>query len=56
METQYLSEAAIHAYLELIQLNLGSWRPEIAAWLHSEDSVQPLAELLSIVPCSPTVH
>ena len=56
METQYLSREAIDAYLELIQLNLGSWRPEVAEWLHSDDSAEPLAQLLSVVPCSPTLH
>lgn len=56
METQILSREAIHAYLELIELNMRSWRPEVAAWLHSEESTEQLAQLLSIVPCSPTVH
>jgi hypothetical protein len=56
MEAQYLSQKAIYAYLELIQLNMRSWRPEVAAWLHSEESAGQLAELLSIVPCSPSIH
>lgn len=56
METQTLHEAEIHAYLELIELNMRSWQPEVSAWLHSEDSAEALARLLAIVPCSPTVH
>jgi hypothetical protein len=56
MEAQYLNDAAIHAYLELIELNMGSWRPEISAWLHSGESAAALNQLLALVPCSPTVH
>ena len=51
-----LNDLAISAYLELISLNLGSWRPEVEAWLHSEDSAPALARLLVSVPCSPTIH
>jgi hypothetical protein len=56
MEANYLSEAAIHAYLELIELNMRAWRPEVAEWLHSEASAEALGKLLAIVPCSPSVH
>ena len=56
MEHTELDDIAIHAYLELISLNLGSWRPEIDAWLHSEASAPALARLLANVPCSPTIH
>jgi hypothetical protein len=56
MESNELRPAAIHAYLELIALNLGSWRPDVAAWLHSEDGESALRALLAAVPCSPTVH
>jgi hypothetical protein len=56
MEAQYLSHEAIHAYLELIELNMRSWRPEVAEWLHSDESAEQLAQLLLAVPCSPTVH
>lgn len=56
MEAQYLSDAAIHAYLELVELNMRSWQPEVSAWLHSDDSAEALSRLLAIVPCSPTVH
>lgn len=56
MEPQYLNDAAIHAYLELIELNMRAWRPEVAEWLHSEASADALGKLLAIVPCSPSVH
>lgn len=56
MEAQYLNDAAIHAYLELIALNMRSWRPEIAEWLHSDDGAEALARLLAVVPCPPTIH
>jgi hypothetical protein len=56
MESIELPEAAIHAYLRLIELNLGSWKPQVAEWLHSEEAEAPLKELLAMVPCSPTVH
>ena len=56
MQQEYLDEAAIHAYLELIELNMRVWRPEVAAWLHSDESAEALGRLLAIVPCSPTVH
>jgi hypothetical protein len=46
----------IHAYLELISLNMRAWRPEVAAWIHSEDSADALGKLLAIVPCSPSIH
>ncbi len=56
MEPQYLSQAAIHAYLELVELNMRSWQPEVAEWLHSDASAEALSQLLAIVPCSPSVH
>ena len=56
MPQEYLDDAAINAYLELIALNMKVWRPEVAAWLHSKDAEAPLRELLAIVPCSPTIH
>jgi len=56
MEIQDLQQAAIHAYLELIELNMRSWQPEVSAWLHSDDSAAALARLLAAVPCSTTVH
>ena len=51
-----LPDAAIKAYLRLIELNLGSWRPHVAEWLHSREAEAPLKELLLMVPCSPTLH
>jgi hypothetical protein len=56
MESQYLTAASIQAYIELIALNMRSWRPEVSAWLHSDASAPALGELLAAVPCSPTVH
>jgi len=56
METTYLNEASIHAYLELIELNMRAWRPEVAEWLHSEAGADALGKLLAIVPCSPSIH
>jgi len=56
METVNLPDGAIHAYLKLIELNMTSWQPQVAEWLHSEDAEPSLKELLAIVPCSPTIH
>jgi hypothetical protein len=56
MEREQLPDFAIKAYLDLVALNMGSWRPEVAKWLHSEDAEPSLRSLLAAVPCSPTVH
>jgi hypothetical protein len=56
METSALHRNAVNAYLELIAINMGSWRSEVAAWLHSADAESALRELLVAVPCSPTLH
>jgi hypothetical protein len=56
MQQEYLDDAAIQAYLKLIELNMGSWRPEISDWLHSDESRPALGRLLAIVPCPPTLH
>jgi len=56
MEREYLNDAAIHAYLELIALNMRAWRPEVSEWLHSEESADALEQLLAAVPCSPSIH
>ena len=48
--------AAVQAYLRLIELNMGSWKPQVAAWLHSQEAEAPLRELLVMIPCSPTLH
>lgn len=51
-----LSDAAIQAYLQLIELNMASWQPQVAEWLHSDEAESSLKHLLAVVPCSPTVH
>lgn len=51
-----LNDDAIRAYLGLIELNMRAWQPEVSEWLHSQEAEAPLKELLTIVPCSPTVH
>jgi hypothetical protein len=51
-----LPDAAINAYLRLMELNMASWKPQVAAWLHSEDAEPSLKQLLALVPCSPTLH
>ncbi len=56
MDTIELPEASVEAYLRLIELNLGSWHPRVSAWLHSQEAEATLKEILSLVPCSPTVH
>jgi hypothetical protein len=56
MDTSELTEASIDAYLQLIELNLGSWQPNVSAWLHSQEAEATLKKLLEMVPCSPTLH
>jgi hypothetical protein len=56
MEPFELPAASIQAYIRLMELNFGSWRPQVAAWLHSQEAEAPLKELLTMVPCSPTLH
>jgi hypothetical protein len=56
MATAYVSEEMLQAYRRLIQLNLESWRPEVNDWLHSEEAEPELIKLLTIVPCSITLH
>jgi hypothetical protein len=56
MEQHILDDVSVHAYLELIALNMRSWQPEVAAWLHSDQGAAALGQLLAVVPCSPTVH
>jgi hypothetical protein len=56
MEQHTLDDAAIQAYLQLIALNMRSWQPDVAAWLHSDAGNAALGQLLVIVPCSPTLH
>ena len=56
MVTAQVPEAVIQAFQKLIQLNMESWKPEVADWLHSEDAEPELKELLEMVPCSITIH
>lgn len=56
METFELPDAAINAYLRLIEINMASWKPQVAEWLHSDDAAPSLKQLLALVPCSPTLH
>ena len=56
MELIDLPQAVINAHFRLIALNMGSWKPEIDEWLHSEEAESDLQELLANVPCSPTIH
>lgn len=54
-ETQ-MPQAVILAYQALIRLNLESYKPEVADWLHSEDAEPVLREMLANVPCAGPVH
>ena len=56
MDAIDLPDGAIHAYLKLIELNMASWKPQVAEWLHSEDAGPSLKKLLAVVPCSATIH
>ena len=56
METIEMPAVAIHAYFKLIELNMTSWRPQVAQWLHSADAEEPLKELLVHAPCPATIH
>jgi len=56
MERIHWTAAVVQAYLQLIQLNLALWRPQVAEWLHSEEAKPSLEKLLLAVPCSPTIH
>lgn len=56
MESFDLPDAAINAYLRLMEINLASWQPQVAEWLHSDDAGPSLKQLLALVPCSPTLH
>ena len=56
MESTGLPAVAVHAYFKLIELNMTSWRPQVAEWLHSAAAEEPLRELLTHVPCPATIH
>jgi len=49
-------QAVILAYQRLIQLNLESYKPEVADWLHSEEAEPVLKEMLANVPCVGHMH
>ena len=49
-------DATLRAYQQLIQLNLESWKPGVAEWLHSEAAEPVLREMLALVPCPTTLH
>lgn len=56
MENTDFPDDAIRAYLKLIELNMASWKPDVAEWLHSAEAELPLRQLLANVPCSATIH
>jgi hypothetical protein len=56
METVEMPAVVVHAYFRLIELNMSSWQPRVAEWLHSEEAEAPLKTLLANVPCSATIH
>ena len=60
METHTFSqippEAAWLAYQQLWRLNLEAHKPAVAEWLHSEEALPALRELLVVVPCAGSVH
>ncbi len=56
MDQVELPDSAIRAYLQLIELSAAAWRPQVAEWLHSPEAEAPLKQLLTLVPCSPTLH
>jgi len=60
MEQEHLLDArgaaVMRAWQQLMQLNLESWKPEVTAWLHSEEAQPELREFLALVPCSTTLH
>lgn len=56
METFKIPDVSVQAYIRLLELNLGAWKPDVENWLHSAEAREELRELLAFVPCSPTVH
>ena len=51
-----IPQASVEAYRQLLVLNLESWKPEVADWLHSKEAKAVLADILLHVPCAPTIH
>ena len=56
MDTMNVPEAVVNAHFQLIAINLGSWKPEVEEWLHSEEAEPSLQQLLAHVPCVPAIH
>jgi len=46
----------IHAWQQLLMLNLESYKPRVTDWLHSEDAKLVLKQLLVNVPCAGRIH
>lgn len=46
----------IQAWQQLLRLNLESYKPRVADWLHSEDAEPVLRQLLVYVPCAGRIH
>ena len=58
MDDKYLEipAAVIQANEDLLRLNLELHHPEVAEWLHSEEAVTPLKEMLLNVPGHGSIH
>lgn len=56
IEPAFGPQAALMAWQQLMLLNLESWKPEVAEWLHSEAAEPVLRDLLSAVPCPAVIH
>jgi hypothetical protein len=48
--------AVIQAYQKLLKINFELHKPEVRAWLHSEDSQPELKEMLENLPCLSEIH
>jgi hypothetical protein len=53
---EYIPAVSVEAYRQLLQLNIKSYKPEVADWLHSEEAETVLIRMLAAVPCSSTLH
>ena len=49
-------QAVLLAYRQLVQLNLTLHKPEVEAWLHSEEAEPALKDMLENVPCFGEIH
>ena len=52
----YVPEAVVEAYRQLVALNSERHKPEFQDWLHSEEAEPVLTQILLHVPCSQTLH